>query len=138
MKNTFFVIAILMLTSCGITRTTKRVKFETHTIERIDTTVAIRPVQMLATFDSVTTTRQTIQTPKGRVSIQRNKNGSTSVECDTDTVFVDVFIERETTTKVKKKDTTIESHGVRLRWFLFGVIAVFVVRLLLSRSPLRR
>ena len=138
MKIFFLLFALSCFCSCGISKKTIREKYNTQIIERVDTVVTIRPMKYRATFDSITTTRQTIQTPSGTISAQRFENGSTEIICETDTVFVDVFIDRVTTTQGTKKNTTIENRGVRGRWFIFGLIAAVILRMLLPSILLFR
>jgi len=42
-------------------------------------------------------------------------------------------MKRETVEEITKKDTITKSKGVRWRWFIFGVIAALVGRLVLRQ-----
>ena len=123
----------LIMASCGTSRHTKTVKSTTTTITRIDTTVQIKPINLLATFDSVTTERQTVETKNGSVSIQRQPSGKISVICRTDTIYVPVKMEQTKTTETKEKTKTVKSKGVRWRWFLFGIIAALIGRVVIRQ-----
>lgn len=131
MRLIFILFLWSILTACGSSRTAQSVKINRTIIERIDTTVVINPVGLLATFDSITSTRQTISTDNGSVSVGLLPSGKIEVICITDTVFVPVQMERTTTERIKKKDTQVKNKGVRWRWFIFGIVAAIVGRLLL-------
>lgn len=122
------IFICLILTSCGISRTTTTVQSKTTITSKIDTTVQIKPINLLATFDSVTVKKQTVKTKNGSVSIQRQPSGKITVECETDTVYVPVEMEQTKTTETTEKTKVVKSVGARWRWFLFGVIAALVGR----------
>ena len=129
----FIPILCLSLTACGISRTTTKETINRVTIERIDTTITIAPWSSKATFDSVTTKPQTREVPGGSVTIKKTVAGKIEVICQTDTIFVPVQMKRETVEEITKKDTITKSKGVRWRWFIFGIIAALVGRLVLRQ-----